>query len=67
MRTILIVAAIIGFSAPAFAQTAAPKVGTKRLKVVRPPAPMGLQAFRISRGYQDTGSCRWPAPQLRHR
>jgi hypothetical protein len=39
MRTVLIVAATIGVSAPAFAQTAAPKVGAERLKVARPPAP----------------------------
>jgi hypothetical protein len=50
MRTVLIVAAVIGFSAPAFAQTAAPKVGTKRLKVVRPPAPMGCKLLGSVKG-----------------
>jgi hypothetical protein len=35
MRTLLIFATIIGFSASAFAQTGAPKVGGKRLKQVK--------------------------------
>jgi hypothetical protein len=38
MRTLLVVATIIGFSATAFAQTAAPKVGGKPLRQVKPPA-----------------------------
>jgi hypothetical protein len=40
MRTLLILAAIIGFSASAFAQTGAPKVCGKQLKQVKPRAAM---------------------------
>ena len=50
MRLLLIVAAIIGFSASAFAQTAAPKVGGKPLKQVKPAAPMGCKLVGTVRG-----------------
>ena len=50
MRTLLILAAIIGFSASAFAQTAAPKVGGKPLKQVKPPAPMGCKLVGTVKG-----------------
>ena len=50
MRTLLILAAIICFSAPAFAQTAAPKVGGKPLKQVKPLAPMAASSSEQSRG-----------------
>jgi hypothetical protein len=36
MRTLLVLAAIIRFSASAFAQTAAPKIGGKPLAQVNP-------------------------------
>ena len=38
MRTLLIMAAIFSLSAPAFAQTAAPRDGGKPLKQVKPSA-----------------------------
>ena len=50
MKTLLIVAAIIGLSASAFAQTAAPKVGGKPLKQVKPPAPMGCKLVGTVKG-----------------
>jgi hypothetical protein len=50
MRTLLILTAIIGFSASAFAQTAAPKVGAKPLKQVKPPAPMGCKLVGTVKG-----------------
>ena len=50
MRTLLILASIICFSAPAFAQTAAPKVGGKPLKQVKPLAPMAASSSEQSRG-----------------
>ena len=49
MRTLLILAAIIGFLAAAFAQTA-PKVGGKPLKQVKPPAPMGCKFVGTVKG-----------------
>jgi hypothetical protein len=48
MRTLLILAAIIGFSASAFAQTAAPKVGGKPLKRVKPPATLPFPRQELS-------------------
>jgi len=50
MRTLLVVATIIGFSATAFAQTAAPKVGGKPLRQVKPPAPMGCRLVGTVKG-----------------
>jgi hypothetical protein len=51
MRTLLILTAIIGLSASAFAQTA--KSG--KLKQVKPSAPMGVQAGGNSQGHQNLG------------
>ena len=56
IRTLLVLAAIIGFSASAFAQTAAPKVGGKPLKQVKPPAPMGCKLVGTVKGTKL-----WPA------
>jgi hypothetical protein len=50
MRALLILAAIICFSAPAFAQTGTPKVGGKRLKQVKPLAPMGCKFVGTVKG-----------------
>ncbi len=50
MRTLLILAAIIGFSAPSFAQTSAPKVGGKPLKQVKPIAPTGCKLVGTVKG-----------------
>jgi hypothetical protein len=50
MRTLLVVATIIAFSATAFAQTAAPKVGGKPLKQVKPPAPAGCKLVGTVKG-----------------
>ena len=49
MRTLLILAAVIGFSASAFAQTAAPKVG-KLVKQAKPSAPMGCKLVGTVKG-----------------
>jgi hypothetical protein len=66
MKTLLIVAAIIGLSASAFAQTAAPKVGGKPLKQVKPPpAPMGCKLVGTVKGTKLwAGDCA-PATELR--
>jgi len=65
MRTLLILAAIIGLSASAFAQTAAPKVGGKRLKQVKPSAPMGCKLLGSVKGTKIwAGDCA-AAPELR--
>jgi hypothetical protein len=65
MRTLLIVATIIGLSASAFAQTAAPKVGGKPLKQTRPLAPMGCKLVGMVRGTKIwAGDCA-AAPELR--
>jgi hypothetical protein len=50
MRTLLILATIIGLSAAAFAQTAAPKAGGKPMKQVKPPAPMGCKLVGTVKG-----------------
>ena len=50
MRTLLIVATIIGLSASAFAQTAAPLGGGKPLKQAKPLAPMGCKLVGTVRG-----------------
>ena len=65
MRTLLILSTIIGFSASAFAQTAAPKVGGKRLKQVKPSAPMGCKLLGSVKGTKIwAGDC-VAAPELR--
>jgi hypothetical protein len=65
MRTLLILAAIVSFSASAFAQTAAPKVGGKRLKQVKPSAPMGCKLLGSVKGTKIwAGDCA-AAPELR--
>jgi hypothetical protein len=64
MRTLLIVATIIGLSTTAFAQTA-PKVGGKPLKQVKPPAPMGCKFVGTVKGTKLwAGDCA-DAPELR--
>jgi hypothetical protein len=50
MRTLLVVAAIIGFSASAFAQTAVPKVGGKPLRQAKPQTPMGCKLIGTVKG-----------------
>ena len=53
MRSLLIFAAIISFSAPSFAQTAAPKASGKSLKQVKPKEPkepMGCKFVGTVRG-----------------
>ena len=65
MRTLLIVTTIIGLSASAFAQTAAPKVGGKRLKQVKPSAPMACRLLGSVKGTKIwAGDCA-AAPELR--
>jgi hypothetical protein len=65
MRTLLILAAIVSLSASAFAQTAAPKVGGKRLKQVKPSAPMGCKLLGSVKGTKVwAGDCA-AAPELR--
>jgi hypothetical protein len=50
MRTLLIVATIIGLSASAFAQTATPKAGGKPLKQAKPLAPLGCKLVGTVKG-----------------
>jgi hypothetical protein len=50
MRTLLILAAIIGFSASALAQTAAPKHSGKPLKRAKPIAPMACKLVGTVKG-----------------
>jgi hypothetical protein len=50
MRTLVIVAAMIGLSATAFAQTAAPKVGGKPLKQVKPQRTVGCKLVGTVKG-----------------
>jgi hypothetical protein len=65
MRTLLILAAIVSLSASAFAQTAAPKVGGKRLKQAKPSAPMGCKLLGSVKGTKVwAGDCA-AAPELR--
>jgi hypothetical protein len=64
IRTLLILAAVIGFSASAFAQTAAPK-GGKPVKQVRPSPPMGCKLVGTVKGTKLwAGDCLSP-PELR--
>jgi hypothetical protein len=61
MRTLLILVAIIGFSASAFAQTAAPK-GGKVVKQVKPSAPMGCKLVGTVKGTKLwAGDCAAPS------
>jgi hypothetical protein len=65
MRTLLILAAIVSLSASAFAQTAAPKVGGKRLKQVKPSAPIACKLLGSVKGTKIwAGDCA-AAPELR--
>ena len=50
MRTLLILAAIIGFSASAFAQTGALKIGGKPLAHVKPKEPIVCKLVGTVRG-----------------
>lgn len=50
MRTLLILAAIIGLSAAASAQTGAPKVGGKPLAQVKPRVAMGCKLVGTVKG-----------------
>jgi hypothetical protein len=50
MKALLILAAIICYSASAFAQTGTPKVGGKPLKQVKPPASMGCKLVGTVKG-----------------
>jgi hypothetical protein len=50
MRVLLILAAIICFSASAIAQTGAPKVGGKPVKQAKPVAPMGCKLVGTVKG-----------------
>ena len=65
MRTLLILAAIIGFSASAFAQTPAPKIGVKPQPQVKPRAAMGCKLVGTVKGTKLwAGDCA-AAPVLR--
>jgi hypothetical protein len=65
MRTLLILAAIIGFSASALAQTAAPKHSGKPLKQAKPIAPMACKLVGTVKGTKLwAGDCLAP-PELR--
>jgi hypothetical protein len=61
MRILLILAALIGFSTSAFAQTAAPKAGSK-LKQAKPAAPMGCKSIGTVKGTKLwAGDCAAPS------
>ena len=65
MRTLLILAAIIGLSASAFAQTGAPKIGGKPPVQAKPRAPMGCKLVGTVKGTKLwAGDCA-AAPELR--
>ncbi len=65
MRTLLILAAIIGFSASAFAQTGASKIGGKPLAQVKPRAAMGCKLVGTVKGTKLwAGDCA-ATPELR--
>ena len=62
MRALLILAAIICFSASAVAQTGAPKAGGKPVKQVKPPAPMGCKLVGTVKGTKLwAGDCAAPS------
>ncbi len=50
MRTLLILAAIFGFSAAAFAQSAPPKVGNKPAVQMKPKTPTGCKLVGTVKG-----------------
>ncbi len=50
MRTPLILAAMVGLSVAAFAQTGSPKVGGKPLAQVKPRAPVGCKFVGTVKG-----------------
>jgi len=50
MRVLLILTAIVGFSASAFAHIAAPKGGDKPLKQAKPSAPLGCKLVGTVKG-----------------
>jgi hypothetical protein len=61
MRALLILA-IVGFSATAFAQTALPTVGSKPLVQVKPKAPMGCKLVGTVQGTRLwAGNCAVPS------
>ena len=61
MRTLLILAAIIGFSASALAQTVAPKHSGKPLKQAKPIAPMACKLVGTVKGTKLwVGDCTAP-------
>ena len=65
MRTLLILAAIVGLSAAAFAQTGAPKVGGKPPAQVKPRAATGCKLVGTVKGTKLwAGDC-VAAPELR--
>jgi hypothetical protein len=65
MRTLLILAAIIGFSVSALAQTAAPKHSGKPLKQAKRIAPMACKLVGTVKGTKLwAGDCLAP-PELR--
>jgi hypothetical protein len=60
-RTLLILAAVIGFSASAFAQTAAPK-GSQPVKQAKPSTPMGCKLVGTVKGTKLwAGNCAAPS------
>ena len=62
MRTLLILAAIIGFSASALAQTAAPQHSGKPLKQAKPIAPMACKLVGTVKGTKLwAGDCAAPS------
>ena len=62
MRALLILAAIICFSASALAQTGAPKAGGKPLKHVKPLAPTGCKLVGTVKGTKLwAGDCAAPS------
>ena len=50
VRTLLVLAAMIGLSASSFAQTAVPKVGGKPLKQITPAPPVGCKLVGTVKG-----------------
>jgi hypothetical protein len=62
MRTLLVLAAIVGLSAPSFAQTTEPKVGGKPAKQAKPLAPMGCKLVGTVKGTKLwAGDCAGPS------
>ena len=62
MRVLLILTAIVGFSASAFAHIAAPKGGDKPLKQAKPSAPLGCKLVGTVKGTKLwAGDCAAPS------